>query len=342
MGMPFPLMPLAKAGSPCRFRVRRSAFRRAPPLMSLLRSFIGVPATVHGLHTRPGKDSDVVTVAAGGSAHVRFVAGTPGTYLYWARTPDGRRGNNRGLDALLGAALVVDPPGSPANDRIFVFERWNGPTRTAINGKSWPYTERLNLKVGEKVHWKLVNASDLSHPMHLHGFHFSLDAEGDGENYKVFDDGMKPEEFTHSVEVMQTFEMTWSPSEPGRWLYHCHRIPHMQLPVPLDPADVIAAGSSTHDHEHMHDMTSDYSGMGGMIMGITVTGKSVIDTVNNWHPAHKIEMGVGTQKGDARAYEISLKDAGAAKPSAEYRPDRPGSGGDPGGEDGDRDNEHDE
>ena len=280
-----------------------------------LASFIGVPATVHGLHARPGRDSDVVTVAAGGSAHVRFVAGAPGTYLYWARTPDGRRGTNRGPDALLGAALVVDAAGSPGNDRIFVFERWNGPTRTAINGKSWPYTERLNLKVGEKVHWKLVNASDLSHPMHLHGFHFSLDAEGDGENYKVFDDGMKPEEFTHSVEVMQTFEMTWSPSEPGRWLYHCHRIPHMQLPVPLDPADVIAAQSSAHDHEHMHDMTSDYSGMGGMIMGITVTGKSVIDTANNWNPKHKIEMGVGVQKGEAGAYVISLKDAGAAKPA---------------------------
>jgi len=46
-----------------------------------LHSFIGVPATVHGLHTHPGKESDVVTVAAGGSAHVRFVAGAPGTYL---------------------------------------------------------------------------------------------------------------------------------------------------------------------------------------------------------------------------------------------------------------------
>jgi FtsP/CotA-like multicopper oxidase with cupredoxin domain len=65
----------------------------------------------------------------------------------------------------------------------------------------------------------------------------------------------------------------------------------------------------------MHDMTSDYSGMGGMILGITVTGKSVIDTVNNWNPTHKIEMGIGTQKGDAHAYEISLKDAGAAKPT---------------------------
>jgi FtsP/CotA-like multicopper oxidase with cupredoxin domain len=28
-----------------------------------LHSALGVPATVHGLHTRPGKDTDIVTVA---------------------------------------------------------------------------------------------------------------------------------------------------------------------------------------------------------------------------------------------------------------------------------------
>jgi FtsP/CotA-like multicopper oxidase with cupredoxin domain len=78
---------------------------------------------------------------------------------------------------------------------------------------------------------------------------------------------------------------------------------------------VIAGELSTHDHEHMHDMTSDYSGMGGMVLGITVTGNSVIDTVNNWNPTHKIEMSVGTQKGEAGAYEISLKDADMAKPA---------------------------
>jgi len=195
-------------------------------------SSLGVPATLHGLHQRPGNDTDVITVAPGATQHIRFAAGTPGTYLYWARTPDGQHGNFRVVDSQLGGALVVDPPGAPTNDRIFVLERWNGPMRTAINGKSWPYTERLNYEVGERVHWRLVNASDLSHPMHLHGFHFELDAEGDGEHYKTYEPGAQPQEFTHSVEIMETFDMTWVPTEPGRWLYHCHRIPHMRLPVP--------------------------------------------------------------------------------------------------------------
>ena len=58
-----------------------------------------------------------------------------------------------------------------------------------MNGKSWPFTERLDYEVGEPVHWKIVNASDLSHPMHLHGLHFNLDGVGDGEKYTIFADG---------------------------------------------------------------------------------------------------------------------------------------------------------
>ncbi len=272
-----------------------------------LHSALTVPATLHGLHQRPGNDDDVITVAPGATVHVRFAAGTAGTYLYWARTPDGRRGNNRVVDSLLGGALVVDPPGVVGKDRIFVLERWNGPTRTAINGKSWPFTERLNYEVGEKVHWKVINASDLSHPMHLHGLHFELDAEGDGEHYNVYEPGTQPLEFTHSVEIGQTFEMTWTPTEPGRWLYHCHRLPHMRLPIPLDAGDVAVADN----HEHMHDAESEYDGMGGMIIGMTISGPSRINTTTNWKPQRRLELAVGERNGDPRFYQLALRDLAA-------------------------------
>jgi FtsP/CotA-like multicopper oxidase with cupredoxin domain len=277
-----------------------------------LHSNLGVAATLHGLHERPGKDTDTISVEAGATTHIRFKAGSPGTYLYWARTPDGRRGNNRVVDSLLGGAFVVDAAGTVANDRIFVLERWNGPTRTAINGKSWPYTERLTYAVGETVHWRLVNASDLSHPMHLHGFHFQLDAEGDGEHYTVYEPGTQPQEFTHSVEIGETFDMSWVPKEPGRWLYHCHRIPHMRLPVALDPNDV----SVMDNHEHVHDMDSDYDGMGGMIMGITVTGRASFDTSSNWNPQRRLELTVGNRNADPRFYQLALRDLANGDPKA--------------------------
>lgn len=289
-----------------------------------LHNRLAVPATVYGLHRRPGSAQDVIVIEPGRSKEIRFVAGEPGTYLYWARTPDGGRGNGRVADALLGGAFVVDPPGAAVNDRIFVFERWNGPTRTAINGKSWPYTERLNFRVGETVRWRMINASDLSHPMHLHGFHFTLDGEGDGESYKAYPSDAKPLVFTHSAQIGHTFDMTWTPKEPGRWLYHCHRIPHMRLPVPLDKNDIAEAGK--HSHAHMHDMDSDYSGMGGMIMGITVEGPSAIDTSTSWRPERVLQLTVDARKQANRTYQLSLRDRSAGNTAAGQQTARTSTG----------------
>lgn len=189
-----------------------------------LHNDLAVPATLHGLHQRPGTDADVVAVAAGATRHVRFVAGAPGTYLYYGRTPDGLRGNQRLHDALLGGALVVDPPGPTPADRIFVLERWDGATRTAINGKSWPFTERLDYRVGERVHWKIVNASDLSHPMHLHGFHFEVVAEDGFVLPKV----QRYMADTLMIAPGQRFDLFVKADYPGVWAFHCHILPHAE------------------------------------------------------------------------------------------------------------------
>lgn len=307
-GEAIPVYAFGEAGKPLQVPGPTIRVPQGTTIDITLHSDLAVPATLHGLHQRPGNDRNVVTVAAGGTEHVRFVAGVPGTYLYSAQTPDGKRGNNRVADAELGGALVVDPPGATGQDRIFVLERWDGPTRTAINGKSWPYTERLDYKVGERVHWKVINASDLSHPMHLHGFHFALDAVGDGEHYTIYEDGSQPLEFTHNVEIGETFAMTWVPKEPGRWLYHCHRLPHMRLPIALDPKDVLKLDN----HEHVHEGDSDYAGMGGMIMGLTITGPSVLDTTTGWKPEKRLELAVGNRSDDPRFYQLSLRDLAPA------------------------------
>jgi FtsP/CotA-like multicopper oxidase with cupredoxin domain len=43
-------------------------------------------ASVHGLHTRPGRIDDAIVLAAGEHRDVRFASGPPGTYFYWAST----------------------------------------------------------------------------------------------------------------------------------------------------------------------------------------------------------------------------------------------------------------
>jgi FtsP/CotA-like multicopper oxidase with cupredoxin domain len=47
-----------------------------------------------------------------------------------------------------------------------------------INGKSWPYTERLSYQVGDTVRWRWLNPSSQPHPMHLHGFYFTVASRG--------------------------------------------------------------------------------------------------------------------------------------------------------------------
>ena len=58
----------------------------------------------------------------------------------------------------------------------FPRERW---VVLAVNGRSWPHTERLSHVVGDTIRWRVINGSRFPHPMHLHGFYFDVDARGD-------------------------------------------------------------------------------------------------------------------------------------------------------------------
>src|SRR4029077_18933829 len=64
---------------------------------------------------------------------------------------------------------------------------------------------------------------------------------------------------------------------------------------------------TTTGHEHSH-ADPEYSGMGGMIMGITVTGAETPRAA--WHAARRLDLVVGERKGAPRFYELSLQEAG--------------------------------
>ena len=59
----------------------------------------------------------------------------------------------------------------------------------AINGKSWPNTERLRYNVGDGAKWRLINVGYLPHPMHMHGFYFRLSSKGTGSSDAVYATG---------------------------------------------------------------------------------------------------------------------------------------------------------
>ncbi|HEX6574932.1 MAG TPA: multicopper oxidase domain-containing protein, partial [Gemmatimonadaceae bacterium] len=137
---------------------------------------------VRGLEARPAKP-DSVALKPGETRKFTFRATSPGTFLYYARLGKVVAGG-REREQIAGA-FVVDPPGPVPPDRIMVINIWGDSIDRAtyeraftINGKSWPFTERIHANIGDSLRWRVINASIRGHPMHLHGFYFRVDSRG--------------------------------------------------------------------------------------------------------------------------------------------------------------------
>jgi FtsP/CotA-like multicopper oxidase with cupredoxin domain len=225
--------------------------------------------SVFGFVARPAAGPAVpLEVAPGETGERRFVAGAPGTYHYWAMTT-GRPLVARGdVDSQLNGALVVDPASAAVDDRIFVVSLWRKPGSMpgsvdigAINGRSWPLTERLDYRLGEVARWRVVNLSIDQHAMHLHGMFFRVLANGDGLQHHSHPIGDRPFVVTEHMAVGETFEMEWTPERAGNWLFHCHMLSHM-----------VPDTESPRHGQHGHDRDASAAGMAGLVVGIRVAG----------------------------------------------------------------------
>ncbi len=241
-----------------------------------LHNLLPATAVVHGLHQHPGDAKAVVGVPAQGTRELRFAAGAAGTYQYYASAGGvlGDSGRPIREDSQLAGAFVVDPQGQVTPDRIFVVGIWRSGSDIAalrheiplphmipvINGKSWPYTERLAYTAGEPVRWRWINAGDGGHPLHMHGSYFRVDSAGNSETDHVFAPEQQLTVATFRLLTNGTMSTYWTPP-PGHWLFHCHFIPHISPEMTVANA---LTDKFTMEHNGNH--------MAGMVLGITVTG----------------------------------------------------------------------
>lgn len=248
--------------------------------------------TVHGLFTHGPGAGDSLVLRPGASASVTFAAGAPGTYLYMAVL--GKRVFDSDVDdeqETASGAFIVDPAGGSPPDRILMMNIWGQALDSvtyrnalAINGRSWPYTERVEATVGDSVRWRVINATVRPHPMHLHGFYFRLDALGDGRTDSTLPAGRRPMAVTQTLNPFETMALTWVPDRTGNWLFHCHIGFHVVPDTRMDPPP---PGS----HDRMaHDPTVH---MAGLVLGITV------------HPA---AGGVEPARGKARRLRLFVQE----------------------------------
>ena len=262
--------------------------REGTAILASFRNDLDTPLQIHGLCARGGAPCPPLDVAAGTTRGVRFASGPPGTYYYWATTT-GMPLSFRAPDAQLSGAFVVDPAaGAPEPDRVLVITEWTSLTRAqlrevasqadpgaaflslrptvlfAINGRAWPHTERLNYDLGERVHWRVVNLSTQVHPMHLHGFYFDVERQGDGARDEAIAPSRQLHVVTHLMAAGSTMGMAWTPERVGHWLFHCHTMLHVSPTLHVDGSPRSHDGHGTGDHLG--------AGMTGLVLGIVVRG----------------------------------------------------------------------
>jgi FtsP/CotA-like multicopper oxidase with cupredoxin domain len=158
-------------------------------------------------------------IESGQTMTYEFVATATGTHWYHSHWDGDQVGKG-----LYGSLEVVPRTGDRAVDRDYRLFIGDSNLGFVINGRSYPGTEPLNAKVGEKIRIRLTPTGELSHPFHLHGQPFQLIAQ-DG-----FDLPQPVTMDTLLISTAQTFDIVTVALAPGRWMFHCHIFSHMHAP----------------------------------------------------------------------------------------------------------------
>jgi len=301
-------------------------------ISATVRNLLDHTVYIHGLGPRsttsaPPAPADPTTatdpastleIAPGAVREVHFKSGSAGSYYYWGSNDRQSLLMRSGTDSMLAAAFVVDPPGARQDDRVFVLNTWlptgGTPFNTlpTINGKSWPYTEHLDLRLGDTVNWRWINTSDADHAMHMHGFYFQVNGIGDQDHFAAYKPAERPTVVTQEMLPGATFDMAWTPERPGHWIMHCHFTIHMMIgDLPNYPV------SDTY--------TPENAGMAGLILGVNVLPAAKLSSASSVASAqvHRYRLLVRDRPATTRTfagYSFDLVKPGHQTPSNELPP----------------------
>lgn len=177
-------------------------------------------------------------IEPGATYTYEFTAEPAGTFFYHTHVAADRQ-----QPLGLTGSLIVEPPGGRtgyAVERTIMLAEWNvdvrtGETRAAmgqmgmfpnfftINGKSYPSTETIDVRVGDRVRLNIVGSGQFIHPMHLHGQPFTIVAT-DGHPVP---EGARLVKDTVLVGPGERYDVEFVARAPGRWLFHCHIADHI-------------------------------------------------------------------------------------------------------------------
>ncbi|RYC03810.1 multicopper oxidase family protein [Nocardioides zhouii] len=88
------------------------------------------------------------------------------------------------------------------------------PYRWAINGAPYGKNDPLLVNGGDRVRLQMMNMTQMTHPMHIHGHTFALPS------------GLRKD--TVLVKPMSALAVDLQADNPGNWMTHCHNIYHAE------------------------------------------------------------------------------------------------------------------
>jgi len=244
---------------------------------------LDVPNSMDGV---PGVTQEAVK--AGESFTYEFTAAPAGTRFY--HTHGSKMGDEaQQSDMGLSGAFIVEPKGyqKPDKEYTVMLDDWrlgkDGFNRAVtdmnmdgmdnmamnmdynlftMNGLAFPDSRNLDVKQGDRVRIRLINASaSTTHPMHLHGQQFKITAT---------DGNPVPEaaQLTRNVVTLnpgETYDIELTATNPGVWAFHCHELHHagagMMTLLKYEGFNAPASSSSGSQDVQNMDGMEDMEGM---------------------------------------------------------------------------------
>lgn len=155
-----------------------------------------------------------------------------------------------------------------------------------FNGTVWPGTEPLIVKKGEKVRIRFGNLSMDSHPIHLHGYEFTIVAKG-GARMPL---SAQYQATTVNVPVGDTRDIEFVANHPGDWALHCHKTHHNMSGMVHDLPNLIGVDQAQLE-ERIQKLLPGY-----MPMGTNGMGEMYRSHHKNW-PDNYLKLGSPGQFG---------------------------------------------
>ena len=228
----------------------------------------------HGMRVPNGMDGvgglTQPQIPPGRTMAYEFDLTEPGTYMYHPHADE----MLQIAMGMMGFFIVhpKDPAEHPADrDFVIMLHAWDVDPGAAtpkwatmtdfdmwtMNSRVFPGTDPLPVRLGDRVRIRIGNLSMMSHPMHLHGYHFKQTAT---------DGGWIPESAqwpmtTMNVPVGTTAVMEFIADAPGDWAFHCHRSHHTMNAMSHTLPNLVGVDQSGLDRR-INAMLPDYMAMG--------------------------------------------------------------------------------